>query len=76
MNWNDIPESVAVAGFAGVDEVTRRTGLVAEAVVFSDGHCVLHWVTDPYATEFYCAEEDMRKIREASGRSRFTEVKL
>ena len=58
----------------GPTEQTRETGGVAEAVVFSDGRAVLHWLTDPRGTEFYESEADMREVREASGRSRFTET--
>jgi len=57
----------------GPSEVTRPTGIVAEACVFSDGSAVLRWLTNPGATEWYASEEDMRKIREFSGRSRFCE---
>lgn len=57
----------------GPSEVTKDTGIVAEAVVFSDGSAVLHWLTSPWATEVYASEADMRKIREFSGRSHFTE---
>lgn len=53
---------------------TSRTGIVAEAIVFSDGTAVLRWLTAPGATEFYASEKDMRKIREFSGRSHFTEI--
>jgi hypothetical protein len=55
----------------GPSEETKYTGIVAEAVVFSDGTAVLHWLTNPGATEIYASEKDMRKIREFSGRSRF-----
>ena len=57
----------------GPSEETRPTGIVAEATVFSDGTAVLHWLTEPRGTEFYPDETAMRKIREASGRSRFYE---
>jgi hypothetical protein len=50
------------------------TGIVAEAVVFSDGLAVLHWLTDPAGTEIYPSEDAMREVREASGRSRFIET--
>lgn len=46
-------------------------GVVAEAVVFTDGTAVLHWLTEPRATEAYPSEEAMRQVREASGRSVF-----
>jgi hypothetical protein len=55
----------------GPSDETRTTGAVAEAIVFSDGTAVLHWLTNPGATEVYRSEKDMRKIREFSGRSRF-----
>jgi hypothetical protein len=58
----------------GPAEQTRETGGVAEAVVYSDGRAVLHWLTEPRGTEFYDSEADMRAVREASGRSRFTET--
>lgn len=58
----------------GPSEETRPTGVVAEAIVFSDGPAVLHWLTDPHGTEFYESEADMRRIREHSGRSRFYEA--
>lgn len=57
----------------GPSEVTRTTGVVAEACVFSDGSAVLRWLTNPGSTESYASEKDMRKIREFSGRSRFCE---
>lgn len=55
----------------GPSDETRPTGAVAEAVVFSDGMTVLHWLTSPGSTEVYQSEADLRKIRESSGRSRF-----
>lgn len=58
----------------GPSEQTARTGIVAEAIVFSDGTAVLRWLSTPGATEFYASEKDMRKIREFSGRSHFTEI--
>jgi hypothetical protein len=61
----------------GPDEITARTGIVAEAAVFSDGLAVLHWLTDPAGTEIYPApdgEDDMRAVRESSGRSQFHET--
>jgi len=58
----------------GPTEQTRETGGVAEAVIFSDGRAVLHWLTEPRATEFYESEDAMREVREASGRSRFIET--
>jgi hypothetical protein len=58
----------------GPTEQTRETGGVAEAVVYSDGRAVLHWLTEPRGTELYDSEADMRAVREASGRSRFTET--
>jgi hypothetical protein len=57
----------------GPSDETHRTGIVAEAAVFSDGTAVLHWLTNPGATEIYASAKDMRKIREFSGRSRFYE---
>lgn len=56
----------------GPTPATRVTGVVAEAVVFSDGPAVLHWLTEPRGTEMYPSEADMREIRESSGRSVFT----
>jgi hypothetical protein len=53
--------------------VAEPTGTVAEAVVFSDGTAVLHWLTDPCGTEFYASEDAMRGVRERSGRSAFAE---
>jgi hypothetical protein len=55
----------------GPSPETQVTGDVAEAVVFSDGPAVLHWLTEPRGTEFYPSEQDMRKIREFSGRPEF-----
>lgn len=55
----------------GPTETMKVTGVVAEAVVFSDGLAVLHWLTEPRGTEFYPDETAMRAIREVSGRSRF-----
>jgi hypothetical protein len=57
----------------GPSDETKPTGIVAEAAVYSDGTAVLHWLTSPGATEVYASEEDMRAIREFSGRSRFYE---
>lgn len=54
--------------------IAGATGIVAEAVVYSDGVAVLHWLTAPGGTEFYPSEADMRLVRESSGRSRFTEA--
>jgi hypothetical protein len=59
---------------AGPTEVTRTRGIVAEAIVFSDGQAVLHWLGYPRGTEVYPSEAEMRAVREASGRSRFTEA--
>lgn len=59
---------------AGPSEETRTVGVVAEAVVFSSGTAILHWLTKPGSTEVYASERDMRKIREFSGRSRFEET--
>ena len=58
---------------AGPTEMTRQTGVVAEAVVFSDGQAILHWLTYPRGTEVYPSEAEMRAVREGSGRSRFCE---
>lgn len=55
----------------GETNVSQATGVVAEAVVFSDGLSVLHWLTDPAGTEMYAQEEMMRRVRELSGRSEF-----
>jgi len=58
----------------GPDELTAKRGIVAEAVVFSDGKAVLHWLTGIDVTETYPSEDDMRLVRERSGRSRFIEA--
>jgi hypothetical protein len=63
-----------IRSIPGSDEITRRTGVVAEAVVFSDGTAVLHWTAEPYGTEMYPSEDRMREVRERSGRSQFREV--
>jgi DNA-binding transcriptional ArsR family regulator len=55
-------------------EAEQSPGRVAEAVVFSDGKAVLHWLTDPGSIEFYASEDEMRAVRERSGRSRFAET--
>jgi hypothetical protein len=59
---------------SGPTETTKPTGVVAEAVVFSNDVSVLHWLTEPNGTEIYLSEEAMRDIRESSGRSYFVEV--
>jgi hypothetical protein len=61
----------------GTTPAAEVTGVVAEAVIFSDGQAVLHWLTYPAGTEVYPApggEALMREVREASGRSRFAET--
>lgn len=57
----------------GTTEATRVTGIVAVALVCPDGVSILHWLTEPRGTEIYPSEDAMRQIREASGRSVFTE---
>jgi len=57
----------------GPSDMTRPTGTVAEAIVFTDGQSVLHWLTYPRGTEVYPSEAEMRAVRESSGRSRFYE---
>lgn len=49
----------------------QAAGVVAEAVLFTDGAAVLHWLTEPHVTEVYPSEDAMRQVREASGRSVF-----
>ncbi len=58
----------------GPSGLTAKTRIVAEAVVFSDGSAVLRWQTGIGVTELYPSEDDMRVVREASGRSCFLEV--
>lgn len=60
----------------GPSEMTAPTGVVADAIVFSDGLAILHWRTDPHGTEIYESEDAMRRVRESSGRSHFEEVEL
>lgn len=49
----------------------KERAVTADAVVFPDGLSVLHWRTSPSSTEVYPSEDDLRAVREASGRSRF-----
>lgn len=58
----------------GLDEVTARSGVVADAVIFPDGAAILRW-RGGFSTEFYESESDMRRIRERSGRSHFVELR-
>jgi hypothetical protein len=51
--------------------LVRNEEIVADAVVFPDGMCVLHWRTDPPGTEIYPSKSAMHQIRHASGRSVF-----
>jgi hypothetical protein len=71
MNAGTVRVLYLVRTAPGPSEVTSRTGIVAEAAVFSDGAAVLHWLTTPGATEVYGSVGDMRKIREFTGRSKF-----
>lgn len=48
--------------------------VTADVVVFPDGLSVLHWRTSPAATEIYTSEEELRAVREASGRSKLEAV--
>jgi hypothetical protein len=54
--------------------LAHATGQVAEATVYDDGTAVLHWLTDPHATEVYPSEAGMRQVREISGRSWFSDA--
>jgi hypothetical protein len=61
----------------GPSAAMQVTEIVAEAVVYSDGLAVLHWLTDPAGTEVYPAPDGeilMRQVRERSGRSQFRET--
>jgi hypothetical protein len=60
----------------GPTPFTQATGIVADAVVFPDGLAVLHWRGQGKGrmrAEIYESEEDMRDVRERSGRSHFEE---
>lgn len=46
------------------------TGIVAEGVKFSDGTCVLRWVTQWRSTAVYATVEDLDAIHGHGGRTR------
>ena len=46
------------------------TGRVAIGVVFSDGVCVLRWLTDHRSTAIYASVEDLEAIHGHNGKTR------
>lgn len=46
------------------------TGVVAEGVQFSDGTCVLHWLTEHTSTGLYSSIADVQHIHGHGGSSR------
>jgi hypothetical protein len=57
--------------FRDTDETgVSGTGLVAEGAVFSDGTCVLHWLTARRSTAVYGCLDDLLAIHGHNGKTR------
>lgn len=50
------------------------TGTVAEGVKFSDGTCVLRWITEHRSTAIYSSIEELDAIHGHAGRTRIVWV--
>lgn len=46
---------------------TSGTGIVAEGVVFSNGYCTLHWLSNLTSVAIYTSIQDLEKIHGHSG---------
>jgi len=46
------------------------TGIVAEGVEFTDGHCAMRWLPEIRSTAFYDSLSDLEHIHGHNGRTR------
>lgn len=52
------------------------TGVVAEGIEFTDGHCAMRWRTDTASTALYDNAEDLLAIHGHEGRTRMVWLDL
>jgi hypothetical protein len=48
------------------------TGRVAEGIIFSNGWCALHWLTDHTSVAFYTSIEEVEAIHGHNGKTQLS----